>query len=181
MKPLPGYLDVNALQDCTFSAGFEAKDVYLNDDGALVVHMTVYDHELFDLVDISELAVGDTLVIDGNELMVETLERDNAGGIIINGGLDKDGYYLATDDDGVYYERGMDDAYSYYAVGEATIPVDQDFLLTDSSDLDKPERTLYAGDFLMEMENSTEIFSPNNTTVTVANGKILGMVRVYTP
>ena len=132
VKPLPSYLDLNDLKDCSFSAGFEAKDVYLNDDGALVVHMTVYDHERFDMVEISELAVGDTLVIDAAESMVETLERDNAGGIIINGSIDKGGHYLSTADNGVYLERGMDDAYSYYVVGEATVPVDQDFILTDT-------------------------------------------------
>lgn len=181
IKPLPSYLDMNNMKDCSFSAGFEAKDVYLNDDGALVVHMTVYDYELFDLVEMSELAVGDTLVINGAEVIVDTLERDSAGGITINGGLDKGGHYIATDENGVYYELGMDDAYSYYALGEVTLPVDQDFVLTDGSDLEKPERTLYAGDFLMEMENSSESFSPINTTVTVVGGKIVDMVRVYAP
>jgi len=60
VEPLPAALHADALDDCTFAAGFQASDVALNDDGMMVVHLTVYDYELFDLVDISQLAAGDS-------------------------------------------------------------------------------------------------------------------------
>lgn len=181
VEPLPGTLDVETLDNCTFAAGFEASDVYLSDDGMLGVHMTVYDYERFDLVDISELTAGDTLVIDGNRMPVESIERDENGFVTINGGLEEGGCYLATDDSGVFYEILTDDAKSYYAIGETTLPIGQEFIFLDDSDLENPGQISYAGDFLMAMEKSDRSFSPYATTVTVQDEFITNLTQIYVP
>lgn len=181
VAPLPEALKIDALDGCTFAAGFEASDVALNDDGMLCVHLTVYDYERFDLVEIGQLAAGDTLVIDQKDMVVETLEEDDSGYITINGGLEAGGCELKTDEDGVYYENLPDDAKSYHVLGEATLPIDQDFVFEDSSDLEKPEQKMYAGDFLMAMESSDRSFTPYATSVSVENGKIFKITQVYVP
>jgi hypothetical protein len=181
VEPLPATLHADALDDCTFAAGFQASDVVLNDDGMMVVHLTVYDYELFDLVDISQLAAGDTLVIDKKSMAVKSVQRDESGMVTVNGGLENGGCELVTDEDGVFYENMMDDEKSYYRVGEATLPISQDFLFTDSSQLNSPEKKSYAGDFLSDMKDSDRTFTPNATTVTVEDGRITGITQIYVP
>ena len=66
---MPTSLDINSIKDCTFAAKFKASDVYLNNDGALVTHMQVMVFETFDAIDIEKMVVGDTLKINGNDLI----------------------------------------------------------------------------------------------------------------
>lgn len=180
IKPLPTSLSINELKDCTFAANFNASDVYLNNDGALVVHMKVMVYETFDAVDISQMAAGDTLQINGTDIIVESIEREGKD-ITINGGLEEGGCYLRTDEDGLFYEILFNDARSYYSIGEATLPVDQEFVCEDNSDLANKGKTLYAGDFLQEMGKSKKEFVANATTVRVENGYIKNITINYIP
>ena len=186
VEPLPATLTLDALDNCTFEASFHPSDVYLDEDGALVVHLTVCDFELFDAVELTQLVPGDTIVIAKESVVVDTIEWGDRS-VDINGGLYKDGYTLWTNEDGVYSEVQENDAYNYYAVGEATLPVGQDFVMTDSSDLEQPERTLFAGDFLTEMAAAAEDpdsyldFSAYDTVVTVTDGFITKISHYYAP
>ena len=86
--PLPATLSVNNLKDCTIEASFENSDIFM-DGGALSIRMTVYDYEKFDMADISRMKQGDTLVINGANMPVDSLEEFGNGGIRINGGLEE--------------------------------------------------------------------------------------------
>ncbi|HRX59470.1 MAG TPA: hypothetical protein P5075_11925 [Eubacteriales bacterium] len=181
IEPLPAAYTLDALDNCTFPASFQAADVYLNDDGALVVQMTVYDCETFDLVDVSRLAEGGTLVTGGEEMPIESVERSDDGRVLINGGSSNGGCTLATQDNGVYYALGADGAALYRALGETTLPVGQNFTFTDSSEPNGAGKTSYAGDFLTEMETSDTSFSQYGTSVTVQDGFIINIARVCNP
>ena len=181
IKPLETTLDVNNLMDCTFQASFDSSDVYLNNDGALVIAMKVWDYELFDMVDISTLEVGDIIVMNQTDVTVESLDRAD-GTVMINGGIDEGGYNLVTDENGVYYSMGFDDIKTYYELGEAVIKVAQEFSYTDESyDPKATPIEYYAGDFLLKMQNVTDSFVPFNTTVRVENGWIVSIVITYMP
>lgn len=181
VKPLPITLSVDALDNCSFAAGFEHADVTKNADGVPVIKLSVYDYELFDMVEISTLKVGDTLLINQASMDVKSLQKDDNGYIIINGGLEDGGCELATNDDGVYYERLMSDAKNYHKIGEATLPLSENFKFEDSSDLGAPERTLTRNDFLTAMETAQWSFSPYATTVTVQSGEITGIRQIFVP
>lgn len=180
IKPMTTSLDINSLKDCTFAATFKASDVYLNNDGALVTHMQVMVFETFDAVDIAKMVVGDTLKINGNDMLVKSIEREGKV-VTINGGLEKGGCYLKTEENGQYYETIFNDLHRYYSIGETTLPVDQEFILVDNSDLYNKGKTLYAGDFLQEMKNSKKEFSENATIVRVENGYIKNITLNYVP
>ena len=180
IAPMASELDLTALDDCTFAASFGPGDAVVNDEGVLTLTLTVYDYERFDMVDISALEVGDILVIEGNTAPVNKLERDG-NHVTINGGYDAGGYDLYTDEDGVYYESIEEYGKIYYEVGQVTLPVDQDFLLTDNSDPQNQGVTLYPGD-LLNLEDFTQIaFTANATTVHTAGGKIVEITREYRP
>ena len=59
--PLPTTIDMNALDNCTLAVSFEEGDAYVDDTGAMQLDVTVYTYDLYDMVDISALKVGDIL------------------------------------------------------------------------------------------------------------------------
>ena len=157
------------------------KILVVDDSGAMQMKVTVYTYDLYDMVDIATLQAGDTIHINGQDVLVDSLEQDDNGYVAINGGLDNGGYELRHEDSGVFFEIGYSDVKSYYAIGEATLKVSPDFLFTDSSDLDKGDVTYYPGDFLTKDAGIVYYFTPHNTTITIQDGYIISMNRVYTP
>ncbi|MCI2046846.1 MAG: hypothetical protein LKJ90_03925 [Faecalibacterium sp.] len=182
---LPSSLDVQALDGCTFAASFTPKDVYLNDDGALVVQLTVYDYERFAPADIAALHEGDTLVIDGKQVAVQSVAQNEYGLVSINGGFEEDGVDLVAQEDGTYYEVSTDAVKSYFSIGQTVLAVSQDFKLIDNSDLENPGVETLPGDFLTEMSQADEDadtdFTANNTAVTVEGGKIISITKSFMP
>ena len=67
IEPLAESLDLNALTDATVAASFGAEDIS-EKDGKTEITLTVYDYDVYDMVDISQLAVGDTIVVDGKDM-----------------------------------------------------------------------------------------------------------------
>ena len=179
--PLATDIDMNQLENCIVAVSFEDGDVYVDDTGALQIHVKVYTYDMYDMVDISLLEEGDVLRMNQQEVLVETLERTETGLVFINGGLDNGGYELITTDNGTYFETGYSDKKSYYEVGEVTIRVSPDFVFTDSSDLDKGEVTYYPGDFLTSDAGILYHFIPDNTSILIEDGMVTAMYRVYMP
>ncbi|MGN0251346.1 MAG: hypothetical protein ACI4EH_08335 [Oliverpabstia sp.] len=179
ISPIPSGLDLTNLADVTLHVSFDAKSAYLNDDGALVLDMVVYDHDVYDAVDITQLAEGDTIVVNGENILVESKKAEGEL-ICINGGEGEGGFNLTSSGGGTFCIVGLDDRHSYYEAANVTLAVDQECVLIDDADLDNPGITLYAGD-LLSLEDDAYSYTPYNTTVTVASGKIIEIHRVYTP
>ena len=180
ISPLPATVDINNLDNCTVPVSFEQGDAYVDDTGAMQLDVTVYGYDLYDMVDVSSLKIGDIIVIRGQEVVVDSLEQ-NERGILINGGLDQNGYEFTTDGSTVWFECGYDDAKSYNELGKATIRVSEDMIFSDSSDLDKGEVVYYPGDFLTEDAGIVYHFVPNNTSIVIENGMVTEMYRSYMP
>ena len=179
--PLPVTIDLNQLDNCTVAVSFEEGDAYVDDTGIMRLDATVYTYDLYDMVDISLLEEGDTIVIRNQEVEVTTLERTERGLVIINGGEENGGYDLFTDDSGVYYEMGFNDTKAYYPLGEATIRVSVDFNFYDNSDIEAGEKMFYPGDFHIDDAGIRYDFNANNTTIVIEDGQIIAMNRIYTP
>ena len=169
IEPLPESLDLNARTDVTVAASFGAEDIS-EKDGKTQITLTVYDYDVYDMVDISQLAVGDTIVVDGKDMVVASRE-DKDGFVTINGGLEQGGVDLTSDDSGVYYAVGMDDAKSYHELGKITVPVAEGFVLTDNSDLEHPDET-YAASDLAKLAASEPGFTATNPLATIDHGEL---------
>ena len=157
VKPLPDAIDVTALTDATVAAS--------------------YDYDRYDMVDISNLADGSVIVAGGKDMTVSSVERDGSL-VLINGGLTKGGMTLTTQDDGVFYELGVNDVKCYQEKGEVKLPLSASFTLTDDSDPDHPNQT-YGAEKLSELVSSG--FTANNTLVTIENGEITAITRTVAP
>ena len=171
IEPLAESLDLNALTDATVAASFGAEDIS-EKDGKTQITLTVYDYDVYDMVDVAQLAVGDTIVVDGKDMVV-TSREDKDGFVTINGGLEQGGVDLTSDDSGVYYAVGLDDA-------KITVPVAEGFVLTDNSDPEHPDET-YAASDLAKLAASEPGFTANNTLATIEHGELTVLARSYTP
>lgn len=178
VEPMAGSMDVSALAegDNQFTAGFRGSDARLDDDGRLVIDLTVYTYDLYDAVEITTLTPGDTLVVKGTEIPVKTVEQGD--GIAVNGGLVNGGIDLTSAGGGTFRVLLENDAPDLYEARTITLPVAQDFVLTDDSDPESPGQTLYAGDLL---GLGDEVFSPQATTVETAGGMVTAIHRDYMP
>lgn len=177
--PLPD-TSMENMTDAILSVSLEEGDAYVDDTGKMQMDLKIYTYDQYDMVDIAGLKVGDTIVRHSGDVEVTSLERDETGMVLINGGLDKGGFDLVTDDSGTFYEMGFSDHKNWYEVGAATIRVSVDFLFTDNSDLEQGEVIFYPGSFLIG-EVTDYNFTPYNTTIRIADGQIVEMNRRYIP
>ena len=178
IAPLPVTIDMNNLTDCTVAVSFAKEDV--NAD-TKQLKVTVYAYDLYDMVDIAMLAVGDTIILRGEEVVVTSLNTTEYGSVEINGGLDAGGYELRTDENTVYYETGYSDAKTYFELGEAVLSVSDSFVLNDSADPEADTQTFTLEDLSSDKVTYIYGFDPHNTSIVIEGGVITQMKRVYTP
>ena len=125
INPLPdGTMD--NLTDAILAVSLEEGGAYVDDTGKMQMDVKIYTYDKYDMVDISLLKVGDIIVTHAGEVEVTSMEQ-TAAGILINGGLEEGGFDLVTDDSGIYFETGFNDAKNWYEVGAATIRVSDEF------------------------------------------------------
>lgn len=62
-----------------------------------------------------------------------------------------------------------------------TLPVNEEFTFVDASDHEKDAAVWYVGDFLMPGAALPDDLTPYNTTVTIQDGQVLGMYRIFAP
>lgn len=180
VSPLATAIDTTALADGTYAVSFVASDA-ATDNGTVQLNVTVYDYEHFSADAIENLKAGDTLIIDGNSVVVDTVEQNGDIIICVNGGLEQGGYDLSKDEDGTYFESLMDIGKNYTALGQVALPLSQDFVFTDNSDLEKQNVQYSAEELINLLNDDTQYFNALNTTATVKNGEITALERIYMP
>ena len=161
----------------TAPVSFTAADVKKDGD-KITLTMKVYEQELFDAVEVSQLKAGDTLTAGGETVKVTEVKERKAGGVTINGGYEKGGITLFPGDGGTYYQVKENDAKTYQEVGTATLPLGDKFELIDNANNDNKKLT--AQDMTTLKDDGTS-FNVNNTTATVENGVITNITRAYMP
>lgn len=159
------------------AVSFAAADVKKDGD-KITLTMKVYEQELFDAVEVSQLKAGDTITAGGEAVKITKIEEIKTGGVAINGGYDNGGITLFPGDGGTYYQVKENDAKTYQEVGTATLPLGDKFELIDNANNDNKKLTAQDMTALKDDGNS---FNVNNTTATVENGVITNITRVYTP
>ena len=179
ITPLPDTTMEN-LTDAILSISLDEDDAYVDDQGRMQMDLKIYTYDKYDMVDIAHLKVGDIVVRHSGEVKVLSKEQNEAGTIYINGGFENGGFDLVTDDCGIFYEIGLNDAKNWYELGEATIRVSVDFKGIDRANPAQGEVLIYPGDFLIGAVTNYD-FTPYNTTIRVENGQIIEMNRVLIP
>lgn len=180
IAPLPSGLDLDNLQDCTVPASFTSDDFRWMGGN---LRMTVYSKDLYDAVEISGMQVGDTLLYASEPMVVESIAEVN-GAMDINGGLDEGGCCLAGYEGGTYVARIWDDHATYTELGKVGMALAEDFVIIDCGDFpDEPAYTLSIGQkqYLESLEGYKRKFFQLNTLVTIQNGMITEIKRIWIP
>lgn len=176
-------LENNSLTDGKLAASFDANSLK-EEDGKLQLTFIVYNYEEFSGVEITDLKEGDVIVVNGQDLTVNSVTEEN-GYITVNGGEEDGGVTFAHNGDaGTYYVMGMDDSKTYYEVGQLTLPVADTCVLTDDSDPDNHGKTTPASDLtalLTQQDADPYGFTSQNTTITVENSQITAIYRSFLP
>lgn len=179
--PLPSTINLEALEDSSLAISFGKEDIHKNEDDSITIDLTIYAYDMYDMVDIANLKEGDTISINGENVVIKSIEKEENGAVLINGGIDNDGFTLATDDSTIYHLFDYNDTKVYNEVGKVSLKLAKDFVMNDSSDLENPDATYTAEDLLKEESAFNFIFTPNDTTAQIANNEIVSITRNFTP
>ena len=99
ISPLPETLDINTLDNCTVAISLKNGGAYVNDVGKMVMDVTVYSYELYDMVDIASLKENDVILRKNEEVKVTEFERLESGLVRINGGEENGGFFYEINSD----------------------------------------------------------------------------------
>ena len=160
-------------------------------DGKVTIR--VYSYDIYDKEAVDRLAAGDKIVchkeyMTGNQLAeieVQSIEKNDEYQIVsINGGMENEnGLDLMQMDEDRYRTLTFDDYPVYYSVGEKTCPLAEDVVLKDSSADPQAETVETAGADAVAAALNAEPdgWTVYNTTVTVQEGKIREIRRIWVP
>ena len=180
IAPLPANIEVGKLQDCTLPASFTPEDFDWTRGN---LSITLYNKDLYDAVEIQQMQVGDTLVYDGNPMVVNKITKER-GGIDINGDIEEGGCHLVGNEDGTYVARIWDDHATYTELGKAEVALAKDFKIIDCGEFpEEPSDTIRTGQkrYIENLKNGRKDFFQLNTRVTIKNGMITEIDRHWIP
>ena len=182
IAPMATAIDVNDLPDGIYPVSFDRGDVLEGASGIYMNAVHIYTQDWYDIVDVNTLKVGDTIVVEGEEVPVLALEATEYG-LEVNEEQDARAFTFATEEDSNgFFVRGLDDMTTYTEQGVTTLMLDPAATFTDAWDIEKEPVTVNADGIVEAMQSSeNEYFVRQNTTVRVENGKVVEINRVYVP
>lgn len=190
IEPMGQIIDEFFIEDAMYPASVEN---ITNEDGVVTADCTLYTMDVYDMVDIAQLAVGDTIFVDGEEMVVNTIEEgdpvdfhDEEGKrnvVIINGDIEEGGARFIAYEGGTYRYFGMDDYASYTNHGTRNLVISPEVQFVDGSNLELPEGTvLNMDDFLAILEKEYDPgFHMMNTVIRIVDNEVVEINRRYVP
>lgn len=173
-----------ALEDGEYRVAFTGNDLKQTADG-YELNVEVFEYDRYDSKDIENLAVGDKIQFNNEEVLVESVEKnEETGYILINGGLDKNGFEL-TQEERLYRTVIWNDYPVYYSVGKISIPLSEESTFEDFAEAhNNPDGEKFGYSELpkaLQNATSSSDFIPNNTSITVTGKKIVNITRHWIP
>ena len=190
VQPMQGVLLSDPLSDGTYHISFESDKVGVGERRNTINDAVVYDYDRYTAPEIEALREGDTIAthLNGTEeitaLTVESIEREN-NYVTINGGIEEGGIDLCKEDDH-YRTLTWDDFPAYYEVGVAKqLVMADDIELSDGAADFEADPVIVKGDRAVcdAMSNEEDGYGWNagNTTVTIQNGEVTHVDRIWVP
>lgn len=182
VKPLYSDIDVRALADGEYSAAFNRGDLFSGTSGVFMNAVHIYSLDLYDAGEIEGLRAGDAVVVLGETFKVNSVSR-RGNAILVNGGMDRsDGIDFALAEGGDCYQvRMFDDAATYTEQGVTALTVDPSAVFIDNSDPGRTVTANYSNIVSTMLASDNAYFDQYNTTITIADGKVVEINRAYVP
>ncbi|MDO5447360.1 MAG: hypothetical protein Q4F34_06270 [Prevotellaceae bacterium] len=180
ISTLPSGISIESLTDCTVPASFNTND--FNWRGSNLT-MTVYNEDLYDAVEVSQMQVGDTLIYEDKPMIVESIADEN-GIKSINGGLEEGGAWLISNGGGTFRATIFDDHSVYTTLGKTQIPLSDNLLIIDCGENpDDPSDTICINQkqYIESLQGYRQDFNCLNTKVLIESGTITEIQRRWIP
>ena len=180
VSPLSAGYNPDSLTDCTVPAVFTVDNF---DWTASTLQFKVYSKDLYDAVDIQQLAQGDTLIYQGRTIVVDSVARQDNGYILVNGGIENDGADLVPFEGGTYRGIQPDDHAVYSLLGTATLPLANNLVMIDCGiEPNDPVDTVRTNvkEYIQKLDNRDN-FNELNTELLIQGGKITQINRHWIP
>ena len=153
------------------------------------IALVLYSYDAYAQADIDGLKKGDVIRthLDGADeaadVTIESIETNaDTGFVTINGGIEEGGIDLCREQD-VYRTITFDDYPVYYEVGEVTMPLADDVILSDSSA--NPQATPVESDGIAAVAEAfnadPDYWICTNTTIFTDHGKVSSIRRIWVP
>ena len=180
INPLyPGYT-LDDLKDCRVPADFKLADINWEDS---CLTMNVFAENVYDMEEVAQMQVGDTLIYEGKPMVVEKLDKKE-GEISVNNGLEEGGAWLQPHEGGTWRAVQFDDHSIYTKLGKATVDLASDFMITDCG-VNPEDSIIYIKtdqkQYLESLPEYRQSFSCLDTKVLIENGKVIAITRVWIP
>jgi len=179
VSPLPLSLTADNLKDCTVAASFTSDDFRWM-GGSL--EFSAYEELLYDAFDLSDLREGDTLVYLEQELPV--LSVSDSAFLEINGGFEQGGATLISNGGGTYRAIVSDDHSLYRFIATVELPLSQDFTIHDCGEQPSDPVIVITEaqkPYFDLLEDYRREFQFINTRITIENGEITDITRIWIP
>lgn len=178
IAPLPPAYSVESLVDATVPADFSVDDF---DWEGNTLTLTVLSMDLYDAVQVSLMAPGDTLVYRGEKMVVHEVEQENAI-ITVNKGLYEGGAWLIPLAGGVYRAIEDSDCATYTKMGRVSLPIDDGLsLIYCGEDYNDPSDTVTSCHRQYLESKVCRNFWASDTDVRIVQGKVVCIQRRWTP
>ena len=179
VEPIRVILNLAALKDGAYAASFNPGDIFSGASGTFMNAVHIYTADTYDTEEIEALQPGDSIVIEGETIAVETVtEKD--GRIIVNDDRWGGWPFAPSKDGSCYTAIKYEDFPVYTEQGMTTLIVDPDLTFTDKSD--SSGKTVKADyddfvDVIRAAANSD--FDQYNTTLKLRSGKVVAITRAF--
>lgn len=183
ITPNPYYVDVNNIEDGIYYAFIDKSGINEANDG-LTIKAEIYTMDTYDIVDISQMAKGDVIYINGQLFPIDTTEKNDLGLININGGLENGGTALiAEDESNCFVFAGMDAQRSFSRQGIADFAVSENVKLFDYYDDPNEGKEYTGGDVVSALKEMTEEYPLTcyNCSIMVEGNQIIEIKRLFVP
>lgn len=188
VEPLPAKINLSNPEDGIYPVTIQNIS---GSEGEVQLQVKLYTEDLYDAVEITTLAAGDVIVINGVEMPVEKVEKGNPVDLgdgfqsvyVVNGGLMEGGADFIAHEGGTFRYFGYDDHATYTEQGSATLTMAENGVFNDLSDLATPDGIKISASELVDFyeEDEARYFIPQNTTIRVENGKVVEINRIFIP
>lgn len=182
-----GYTVSDGVPDGIYHVDLDVSTLAEQSDGTYKIHATIEEYDTYDLVDINTMKEGDTIQVAGQDVKIDSVTKNDSGLISVNGGTEEGGYdfiSLESEDGNGYRTITMDDYPLYYSMGETDLTISSSVKVSDAlGDDPSAEPTVVEGsDFASYMqEHSADAWTCGSTSVSVENGQIVEINRIWVP
>ena len=146
---------------------------FKEDGGSYSIDCNLYSEQYYDAVEFSKLKAGDIIKVNNEDIVVSTIETNDFGLTIINGGIEEGGAeFMALESGGVLQYSGFDGYPTYDDLGVKSFKISSNVVINDSTDFESDTPVSVNIEDFASFAESHEL-NRLNTSIRTENNEIV--------